>query len=255
MAHKHLGKDFLPADVVAKVTGEAKYAEDFRAEGMVFARLLNSPYPHARVRSIDAKEALAMPGVVGILTPDEVNNPPWPDPQLLCSEPGYVGAPVLLLAAETETQAQDALEKIRIDWEVLPFHVDALQSLHPDRPDARAESNIGSKMIKEQQIKWTREDFDAAGTERMPMGRPAAEWAYGDLEANFAKAKLVGTFSCRGKVSMKALEVLMQSPEHEAWADMAASAATHPDTSDLEDARAFARWIATLGTQGHYRGL
>ncbi len=70
-----------------------------------------------------------------------------------------------------------------------------------------------------------------------------------------AKAKLVGTFSCRGKVSMKALEVLMQSPEHEAWADMAASAATHPDAHDLEDARAFARWIATLGAQGHYRGL
>jgi flavodoxin len=70
-----------------------------------------------------------------------------------------------------------------------------------------------------------------------------------------AKAKLVGTFSCRGKVSMKALEILMQSPEHEAWADMAASAATHPDVHDLEDARAFARWIATLGTQGHYRGL
>jgi hypothetical protein len=54
---------------------------------------------------------------------------------------------------------------------------------------------------------------------------------------------------------MKALEILMQSPEHEAWADMAASAATHPDASDLEDARAFARWIATLGAQGHYRGL
>ncbi|RPI99763.1 MAG: hypothetical protein EHM31_09535, partial [Candidatus Aminicenantes bacterium] len=65
----------------------------------------------------------------------------------------------------------------------------------------------------------------------------------------------VGTFSCRGKVSMKALEILMQSPEHEAWADMAATAATHPDASDLEDARAFARWIMTLGTQGHYRGL
>jgi flavodoxin len=70
-----------------------------------------------------------------------------------------------------------------------------------------------------------------------------------------AGAKLLGTFSCRGKVSMKALEVLMQSPEHEAWADMAASAATHPDASDLEDARSFARWIATLGAQGHYRGL
>jgi xanthine dehydrogenase molybdenum-binding subunit len=69
MAHKHLGVDFTPHDVVAKITGEAKYAEDFRAEGMVFARLLSSPYPHARVRNIDASEALKMPGVVGILTP------------------------------------------------------------------------------------------------------------------------------------------------------------------------------------------
>jgi len=83
------------------------------------------------------------------------------------------------------------------------------------------------------------------------LAREALEYA----SILVAKAKLVGTFSCRGKVSLKALEVLMQSPEHEAWADMAASAATHPDASDLEDARAFARWIATLGAQGHYRGL
>ena len=55
MAYKHLGQDFLPHDVVAKVTGEAKYAEDFRVEGMVFARLLSSPYPHARVKHIDAE--------------------------------------------------------------------------------------------------------------------------------------------------------------------------------------------------------
>jgi flavodoxin len=83
------------------------------------------------------------------------------------------------------------------------------------------------------------------------LAREAVEYA----SILVAGARLVGTFSCRGKVSMKALEVLMQSPEHEAWADMAASAATHPDESDLEDARAFARWIATLGAQGHYRGL
>ena len=83
------------------------------------------------------------------------------------------------------------------------------------------------------------------------LAREAMEYA----SVLVAKAQLVGTFSCRGKVSIKALEVLMQSPEHEAWADMAASAATHPDESDLEDARAFARWIATLAAQGHYRGL
>ncbi len=83
------------------------------------------------------------------------------------------------------------------------------------------------------------------------LSREALEYA----SVLVAKTKLVGTFSCRGKVSMKALEILMQSPEHEAWADMAASAATHPDASDLEDARAFARWIVTIGTQGHYQGL
>ncbi|MGB9004461.1 MAG: flavodoxin family protein [Candidatus Aminicenantales bacterium] len=61
-----------------------------------------------------------------------------------------------------------------------------------------------------------------------------------------SQAKVIGTFSCRGKVSLEALEVLKKSPEHEAWADMAASAGSHPDASDLEDARAFARWVATL---------
>ena len=63
-------------------------------------------------------------------------------------------------------------------------------------------------------------------------------------------ARLLGTYSCRGKVSMQALEVLMRSPEHEAWADMAASAATHPDAHDLEEARDFAGRIVTLGARG-----
>lgn len=61
-----------------------------------------------------------------------------------------------------------------------------------------------------------------------------------------SKAKVLGTFSCRGKVSSKALEVLSRSPEHTLWAEMAASAQTHPDDADLEDARTFARRIVTL---------
>src|SRR6478735_9809858 len=190
MAHKLLGQDFLPHDVVAKVTGEAKYAEDFRAEGMVFARLLSSPYPHARVRSIDASAALAMPGVVGILTPDDVKNPAAPDIPLLTLEPGYVGAPILLLAAEDETTAQDAIDRIRIDYEPLPFHVDPLASMHPDRPDARTDGNVGAAGVKFQPLKWKNEDFDNAGT-RMPMGAAAQEWTYGELDATFARCKLV----------------------------------------------------------------
>jgi len=190
MAHKLLGQDFTPHDVVAKVTGEAKFAEDFRAEGMVFARLLSSPYPHARVKKIDATEALKMPGVVGILTPDDVKNPEAPEIPLLTLEPGYVGAPILLIAAEDETTAQDALEKIRIDYEPLPFHVDPLASLHPDKPNARTDGNVGAQGVKFQTLKWTKDDFAHAGA-RMPMGKAAQEWTFGDVDAAFAKAKLV----------------------------------------------------------------
>jgi len=64
-----------------------------------------------------------------------------------------------------------------------------------------------------------------------------------------SQAKVVATFSCRGKVSPEAAEVLSRSPEHEAWADMAASARTHPSEQDLEEARAFARWALTLSHQ------
>jgi CO/xanthine dehydrogenase Mo-binding subunit len=190
MAHKLLGQDFTPHDVVAKVTGEAKYAEDFRAEGMVFARLLSSPYPHARVKKIDAAEALKMPGVVGILTADDVKNPPAPEIPLLTMEPGYVGAPILLVAAEDETTAQDALEKIHVDYEPLPFHVDPLASLHPDKPNARTDGNVGAQGVKFQTLKWTKEDFANAGA-RMPMGKAAQEWTFGDVDAAFAKAKLI----------------------------------------------------------------
>lgn len=83
------------------------------------------------------------------------------------------------------------------------------------------------------------------------LSREALEYA----SVLVGKTHLLGTFSCRGKVSVRALEVLQQSPEHEAWADMAVSAATHPDASDLEDAKAFARWIVTLSAQNYYRGL
>jgi len=61
-----------------------------------------------------------------------------------------------------------------------------------------------------------------------------------------SKAKVLATFSCRGKVSSAALKVLSKSPEHVAWTEMAASSQTHPNEGDLEDARSFARWVITL---------
>ncbi len=77
------------------------------------------------------------------------------------------------------------------------------------------------------------------------LAREALEYA----TVMTSKTKLLGTFTCRGKVSPEALEVLGKSPEHKAWAEMAASAATHPDENDLEDAASFAKWIMILAAQ------
>ena len=66
MAEKLVGHDYTTPDLVAKVTGQAKYAEDYRAEGMLFAKLLLSTMPHARVRRVDTRAAAAMPGVKAI---------------------------------------------------------------------------------------------------------------------------------------------------------------------------------------------
>ena len=73
--NKLVGQNYTTPDLVAKVTGKAKYAEDFRVDGMLFAKLLCSPMPHARVKSIDTSAALAMPGVKAILTADDLPAP------------------------------------------------------------------------------------------------------------------------------------------------------------------------------------
>jgi xanthine dehydrogenase molybdenum-binding subunit len=195
MAYELLGKNFIPADVHGKVTGKAKYAEDFRAEGMVYCRLMLSPMPHARVRSVDAAEALAMPGVLGILRASDVPAQPPPNEPILTDEPMFVGQPVLAVAAESETLAQDAIDNIKIDFEELPFTVDPLQSLYPGGPDARGDGNVidnrltGPPRLKA--AKWAAGDFARAQEGQLPTGEPVLEWSYGDLEAGFAKADLV----------------------------------------------------------------
>src|SRR5690606_32145782 len=115
-------------------------------------KLLTSPMPHARVRNIDASEALAMPGVLGILTADEVPSFPEPAESILTNEPLFVGHPILALAAETEEIAADALEKIRVAYEELPFTVDPLQSLFPGGPDARTNGNVANPGVDLQTV-------------------------------------------------------------------------------------------------------
>ena len=194
MSYDLVGKNFTPPDVMAKVTGKAKYAEDFRVEGMVYCRLLTSPMPHARVRNIDASAALAMEGVYGVLTADDVPSQPAPAREILTNNPRYVGEPILAVAAATDTLCQDALEAIQVDLEPLEFTVDPLQSLYPGGPNARVDGNVAggrgpSAFLKE--TKWSARDFAAVPEGQLPMGPAENEWSYGDLEVGFADSTYV----------------------------------------------------------------
>src|SRR6202158_349300 len=157
MAYKLIGQNYRTPDMIAKVTGRSKYAEDYHADGMLFSKLLLSPMPHARVKRIDAREALAMPGVRAILTADDLPAPAdsltdngtvikaskWGE-RGLTMEPVYQGEPILAVAAVDELTAAEAIERIRIDFERLPFVVDPLDTLRPGGPNPRTDGNIWS---------------------------------------------------------------------------------------------------------------
>lgn len=211
---KLVGQNYTTPDLLAKVTGRAKYAEDFRVEGMLFVKLLLSPMPHARVRSVDTSAAEGMPGVRAILRASELPAPADTVTDLgetiranpkgeraLTDEPVYAGEPVLAVAAVDEETAAAAIEAIRVDFEPLPFVVDPLVSLRPGGPNPRLEGNVWGRPpaapgsppgpLDIQETKWTEEDFAEYDHGRLPMGKPQVDSSYGDLEAGFKNAALV----------------------------------------------------------------
>jgi CO/xanthine dehydrogenase Mo-binding subunit len=217
MADKKLvGENYSTPELVAKVTGRAKYAEDYRAEGMLFARLLLSPMPHARIKSIDTSAALAMPGVRAILTGDEVPGPKdsindngqviRANPRsetALATEVVYQGQPVLAVCAESELIAADAIELIEIQWEPLPFSVDPVASLMPGAQDARPEGNVWKRPGPPPQgqppgipepisVKWNDAEAAEFRQGRLPVTTfTDPEWTLGDIEEGFKKADLI----------------------------------------------------------------
>jgi len=190
-----VGRDYTTPDLVAKVTGRAKYAEDFRADGMLFCKLLLSPVPHGRVRGIDTRAALALPGVKAVLTADDfpaVTAPEGglPPERALTNEPVYQGEPILAIAAVDETTAAAAVELIELDLELLPFVVDPIASLRPGGANARLQGNafVGGKLAT---VKWAPDVFAAATDGALPLGDAGREWSYGDVEAGLRDAALV----------------------------------------------------------------
>jgi xanthine dehydrogenase molybdenum-binding subunit len=209
--YKLIGKNYQTPDLYAKVTGQAKYAEDFRAEGMLFCKLLLSPMPHARVKRIHSDAALAMPGVKAILTANDLPAPAdtltdngtvikaskWGE-RGLTNEPVYQGEPILAVAAVDELTAAEAIEKIQIDFELLPFVVDPLDTLRPGGPNPRTDGNVWTRPAGQNpgppevtELKWTKADFAELDHGRLPMGKAPDEWLYGDVDSGFKNAALV----------------------------------------------------------------
>ena len=154
---EHIGKAIPRPDAVAKVTGQALYADDYQFAGMLYGATLRSEHPHARILSIDASAALALPGVHCVLTqkdiPGELRHGlvehDWPAFAGGDHPARYVGDPIALVVADTDELAHDALKLIKVDYEVLPAVTDPVMArqpdapvLHPDRPDGNLLKHI-----------------------------------------------------------------------------------------------------------------
>jgi selenium-dependent xanthine dehydrogenase len=139
----------------AKVTGEAKYADDYQFEGMLYGATKRSDHPHARILSIDTSKAVAYPGVTTVLTHDDIPGDnihglifdDWPC--LAVEKVRYMGDPIAIVAAETQEAANYAATLVEVDYEVLPvisnpilaYEKDAAL-VHEDREDGNLLKHI-----------------------------------------------------------------------------------------------------------------
>ncbi len=134
-----VGKSLPRVDSLSKVTGEAKYDCDFRIQGMLHGKILRSPYAHARILNIDTSKAERLPGVKAVITADHTPKIPYGlliyDEQVLATEKvRYVGDEVAAVAAVDQDAAEEAIELIQVDYEVLPAVFDPEKAIEPGAP-------------------------------------------------------------------------------------------------------------------------
>jgi selenium-dependent xanthine dehydrogenase len=135
-----ISRSVPPQEVREKVTGVAKYTDDYTFPSMLYARTLRSPYPHAKILSINTEKAKALPGVQAVLTHEDVPGEnlhglvyrDWP---VLCGDVvRYVGDAVAIVAADDEEIASEALKLIEVEYEPLPVVADPEYAHSPEAP-------------------------------------------------------------------------------------------------------------------------
>src|SRR5688572_11895077 len=147
--YKVIGTRPIRHDGADKVTGRAKYANDTNMSAMLHGLILRSPHAHARIKSIDTSAALALPGVVAVVTSkdlaeaddrveemgeDSVNLRYLSNNILAGDKVLYHGHAVAAVAAVDIHVAEEALRLIKVDYEVLPHVIDAKAAMQADAP-------------------------------------------------------------------------------------------------------------------------
>ncbi len=143
-----IGTSVIREDAVPKVSGRAIYGADLYMPGMLFAKVLLSSQAHALVKSIDTSEAEAMDGVHAVLTARDIPGAnifgiALPDQQVLAeNKVRFYGEPLALVAAEDAYLAEEAVKKIRVEYEPLPGVFNPIDALKPDAPLVQADGNL-----------------------------------------------------------------------------------------------------------------
>jgi len=156
-----IGKPTRCIDGLEKVTGAARYTEDIRLPGMLYARLLLSPHPHARVMRLDRSDALGVPGVVAVVT--EADLPEGASSDFMADgEVRYTGQPLAAVLAESEAAAADGLERLSasVEYRVLPAVLTPEEAMRDGAPlvteapeentEMQAHATISAEGVKEE---------------------------------------------------------------------------------------------------------
>ncbi len=144
---KTVGHATARVDALKRVTGQAQYTGDVRLPGMLYARVLRSPHPHARVKKIDLSKAQAMPGVKAIITRENCDTI-WSsgdtaNKRYLFNNPvRFAGDAVAAVAAVDRHTAEEATRLIQVDYETLPFVLNEEDALKAGAPEIQPGGNL-----------------------------------------------------------------------------------------------------------------
>jgi len=182
MAYKSVGKPVPRLEGAEKVTGKTQYAADIDVPGALWAKILRSPLPHARVLKVDTSKAEKLPGVHAVISGADI--PPvlvglrMKDMPVLASDRvRYVGEPVAAVAADSPEIAEEALNLIDVEYEALPFVTDPVEAIRPGAPVLH--DNPGAYL-----------NAPERATE-LPNVQSHGQWSNGDVEGGFKKAARV----------------------------------------------------------------